>query len=171
MYQAVFLNRDGTLNESHTSRVEFVNQPDQLYLLPGVADAIALLRAADYKVFVVTNQGRVSWGMLSEEVLHKIHHRLNICLQEENTDAIIDEIVYCPHHPLKEVCSCRKPKPGMLLHLAQKHQIDLMRSWMVGDRDTDLQAGQAAGCQTQMIDEKHSLFAFAHWIKGRTNSR
>lgn len=164
MNKAIFLDRDGTLNEVHTSRVQFVNEPNELYLLPGVAEAIAILRDEKYKIFVVTNQGGIGWGLISKETLHEIHQAMKQRLIRENPKAIIDDIAYCPHHPQIESCKCRKPRPGMLLTLAEKYQIDLDQSWMVGDRHTDIEAGQAAGCKTYRVDPNHSLLDFAHWV-------
>jgi D-glycero-D-manno-heptose 1,7-bisphosphate phosphatase len=160
MNKAVFLDRDGVVNEVKTARVNFVNKPDELYLLPGVAEAIASLRQKGFKIFIVTNQGGIGWGYMKEETLHRIHEKLKADLLKENPAAIIDDIAYCPHKP-SAGCQCRKPKPGMLRELAKKHNIDLSQSWMVGDMESDIHAGRMAGCQTALIKEGFSLLNFA----------
>ena len=150
MKQAVFLDRDGVINEVLTNRVKFVNHPSQLYLLPGVQEAIFAFNQAGLKVFVVTNQGGVGLGFMKEASLHRIHEHLMKLLAK--ADATIDEIAYCPHKP-QAGCKCRKPEPGMLFHLADKHGIDLSKSYMVGDRDVDIAAGKRAGCTTILVGE------------------
>ncbi|MEO3944617.1 HAD family hydrolase [Gorillibacterium sp. CAU 1737] len=148
MKQAVFLDRDGVINECSTDRVKHVNHPHQFLLLPGAAEAIRSLNEAGLPVYVVTNQGGVGLGFMKEASLLAIHKRMTSLLAEQG--ATLEDIAYCPHRP-KSGCSCRKPSPGMLLHLAGEHGIDLSRSIMVGDRETDMEAGKAAGCRTVRI--------------------
>lgn len=165
MNKAIFLDRDGVINESHTERVKYVNSPHDFYLLPGVADASATLRESGYKIFVVTNQAGVSYGLIQQATLDEIHAKMMIELRKENPGAIVDDIMTCTHHPKKDRCICRKPKPGMLIALAALHNIDLSQSWMVGDMQTDIEAGTDAGCGTYLIDAEHSLLDFAEMIK------
>ncbi|MFS0838255.1 D-glycero-alpha-D-manno-heptose-1,7-bisphosphate 7-phosphatase [Paenibacillus sp. 1P03SA] len=148
MKKAVFLDRDGVLNEVMTGRVRHVNKPSDLYLLPGAAEAVKGLKEAGFLICVVTNQGGVGLGFMTKKTLLAIHRRLNKLLAAE--DAVIDDIAYCPHRPAAG-CRCRKPKPGMLLDLARKHDIDLVRSYMIGDSETDTGAGRAAGTRTIRI--------------------
>ncbi|SEG43180.1 HAD-IIIA family hydrolase [Paenibacillus sp. UNC499MF] len=148
MKKAVFLDRDGVLNEVMTRRVRHVNKPSDLYLLPGVPEAVKGLKEAGFLVCVVTNQGGVGLGFMTEKTLLAVHRRLNKLLAAEG--AVIDDIAYCPHRPAAG-CRCRKPKPGMLLELARKHGIDLARSYMIGDSETDIGAGRAAGTRTIRI--------------------
>ena len=167
-HKAVFLDRDGVIND----HVRYVNTPDDLILFPGVGQAIAKLNQAGFKVFVVTNQGGVGLGFMKEENLHAIHEKMEALLREEQAE--IHEISYCPHKP-KEGCACRKPEPKMILDLAQKHDIDLAQSYMVGDRDTDIQAGMKAGTQTVFIGDGFaqasysapSLVQAVEWILSR----
>lgn len=148
MERAVFLDRDGVINEVNTRRVRFVNTVSDLYLLPRAAKAIYLLNAAGYKVFVITNQGGIGLGFMKLETLLRIHielvHRLS------RAGAYLDDIAYCPHKP-GSGCACRKPKPGMILELARKYFIDLGESYTIGDMDTDIKAGAAAGTKTIQI--------------------
>ncbi|MBL0387296.1 HAD family hydrolase [Tumebacillus sp. ITR2] len=144
---AVFLDRDGVIND----HVRFVNTPDDLILFPGVGPAISSLRDAGYQVFVVTNQGGIGLGHMQETALHAIHEKMERELERDG--AIIDEIAYCPHKPHAK-CACRKPEPKMILDLAQKFDVDLSRSFMVGDRESDVEAGQKAGTKTIFIGAK-----------------
>ncbi len=141
--EAVFLDRDGVINDNRKS----VNKPEDLILYPWTASAIQKLNQAGYSVYVVTNQGGIELGFFTAGDLENIHAHLKKLLQAEN--ACVDEIVYCPHY--HQSCNCRKPKPGMLLDLAEKYPIDLKRSWMIGDREPDILAGANAGCHTIKI--------------------
>lgn len=152
---AVFLDRDGVLNVERGH----INQPDDLELLPGAAQAVHQLNAAGYLTVVVTNQSNVAKGFCSEEQLERIHARLETLLGQEH--AWLDRIYYCPHHPdkgfageraeLKIVCSCRKPAPGMIYRAVEELNIDLAHSFLVGDRPRDIAAGHAAGLTTFLI--------------------
>lgn len=148
---AVFLDRDGTVNVE----VHYLSRPEQVELLPTVAETIAILNARQIPVIVVTNQAGIGRGYFPEEQLGAIHERLNGMLASQN--AHIDGIYYCPHHPseglgkYKATCRCRKPLPGMLELAAREHGIDLARSLMIGDRESDLQAGTNAGCRSALV--------------------
>lgn len=172
MHEAVFLDRDGVINEVLSKRVKFVNTPDDFHLLEGVGAAIRKLNGAGYKVFVVTNQGGVGLGFMSERDLHEVHGKMEDDL--EVYGARVDDIAYCPDRPGKH-SRCRKPAPGMILDLAEKHDIDLARSFMAGDREPDIQAGKNAGTRTAFIgrDEKRrtgadfhfpDLLSFSRWL-------
>lgn len=153
---AVFLDRDGVINDNSQK----VNQPEDLILLPGVGIAIKQLKQAGYLVLIVTNQGGIELGYFTKADLAAIHSHLESQLREQN--AYIDEIVYCPH--FHQDCGCRKPKPGMILALAAKYRIQLEKSWMIGDRESDIQAGKAAGCRTVKLGEPdpHADFNCSH---------
>lgn len=149
--RAVFLDRDGTIN----TEVNYLNNIDQLKLIDGTPEAIQILNNMSFRVIVITNQAAVARGFLSEDYLQKINQTLCNMLAEK--DAKIDAIYYCPHHPTAgkgrylQDCDCRKPRPGMLLQAAKAWQIDLTQSYVIGDKLSDLQAGQAAGCRTIMV--------------------
>ena len=177
MKTAVFLDRDGVINEVLTKRVKFVNHPKQLYFLPGVAEAIKKLNAHFDHVFVVTNQGGIGLGYMREEQLQNIHQYMISELKKEG--AVIDEAVYCPHKP-KAGCACRKPNSKLIEELAEKYQINLAKSYMVGDTDTDIMAGKRAGTKGVFLGKSDPLAdavfpdlrAAAEWIildsKGET---
>ncbi|WP_409296974.1 D-glycero-alpha-D-manno-heptose-1,7-bisphosphate 7-phosphatase [Peribacillus sp. SCS-26] len=151
MEKAVFLDRDGVINEVLTKRVKFVNNPSQLFLLEGAAEAIARFSSEGYKVFIVTNQGGVGLGYLKEKALVKIHDQLKKILAEQG--GVITDISYCAHRP-DAGCECRKPGAGMLLDLADRYDIDLAGSVMAGDHERDIQAGIKAGCKTVFIGKE-----------------
>jgi len=150
--QAVFLDRDGTINEE----VDYLSDPEQLVLLPGAAAAIRRWNEAGYLVVVVTNQSGIARGLLDEARLREIHDRLREMLRVEGAE--LDAFYHCPHHPdlgeppLRARCDCRKPAPGMLLRAAEELGIDLARSWIVGDSLRDLEAGAAAGVRGILVE-------------------
>jgi histidinol-phosphate phosphatase family protein len=146
------LDRDGVISR----QTAFVNEPDDLKLIDGAAAAIARLNAAGWPVGIITNQGGIAMGYLTEEMLHKIHDRLAQLLSEE--DAHVDAIFYCAHHKhaklpqYKVDCQCRKPNIGMLEKARDRLGIDLTKSVVVGDRTTDILAGIRAGCSTILVE-------------------
>ena len=170
--KAVFLDRDGVINEVLSHRVKFVNKPKDFYLLNGVGEAIKKLNNLNYKVFVVTNQGGIGLGHMKETALEDIH----VKMQQDLSlfDAKIDDIAYCPHKP-NEGCICRKPKPEMILNLAKKHKIDLAKSYMIGDRAPDIEAGKEAGVKTVLVGIRkeqanadlkfRDLLEFSSWLE------
>ncbi|MFY0759486.1 HAD family hydrolase [Metabacillus dongyingensis] len=148
MNKAVFLDRDGVINEVLSDRVKFVNHPSQLYLLEGAAKAVSLLYNKGFTIFVVTNQGGVGLGYMKEEMLQRIHQKMIKEIEQEG--GRIHEVAYCAHAPYAG-CSCRKPEPGMITALAEKNGINLEHSYMIGDRDVDILAGKSAGAKTILI--------------------
>ena len=141
---AVFLDRDGTINEE----VEYLSDPGDLRLIAGAAGAIRLLNVAGMPAVVVSNQAGVGRGYFSEESVRAVNEELAKRLAAKG--ARLDAIYYCPHHP-DEGCACRKPEPGMLLQAAREQGLDLQRSYMVGDKVSDLDAGRRAGCRTVLV--------------------
>lgn len=154
MKKAVFLDRDGVINEVLTDRVKFVNKKADLYFLPGVPEAINKLNAHFDHVFVVTNQGGVGLGFMKEKQLMDIHDFMIEQLKKEN--AVVDEAVYCPHKP-KAGCDCRKPNAKLITDLASKYNVDLKKSYMVGDTDTDIIAGKKAGTKGVFLGKSDPL--------------
>jgi len=152
---AVFLDRDGVLNVD----ADPVASPEQLRLLPSVAEAIRRINHSEYLAVVVTNQPAIAKGFMDEADLARVHAGLETLLGAEH--ALLDRICFCPHHPergfagerpeYKIVCQCRKPEPGMLLAAAAELNIDLANSFMVGDRSADILAGARAGCKTILV--------------------
>jgi D-glycero-D-manno-heptose 1,7-bisphosphate phosphatase len=149
--RALFLDRDGVV-----VRDDETPGPRALEVLPGAAEAIRAARAAGFRVIVVTNQTAVARGTMTEEDVRAEHERLGAALAREG--AVIDAFYFCPHHPsatraeYRVACDCRKPRPGMLLAAAKEHDLDLAASVMIGDRASDVAAGQRAGCRTILVE-------------------
>lgn len=141
---AVFLDRDGTINEE----VEYLSDPDRLRLLPGAADGVRLLNRAGIPVFIVTNQAGVGRGYFTVDDVEAVNQRLQVELRQQG--AHVAGIDSCPHHP-SDRCACRKPEPGMLLRAGSEHGLDMPRSFMVGDKQSDIAAGRNAGCRTVLV--------------------
>ena len=143
---AIFLDRDGTLNES----VGYVNHASRFRLFPWSVDAVRLVRDEGYLAVIVTNQSGIGRGFFSDELLTSIHGELEARLEKAGTG--LDGIYYCPHKPSAE-CECRKPQAGMLRRASESDEldIDLERSWIVGDTMTDLEAGWAVGTRGALV--------------------
>jgi histidinol-phosphate phosphatase family protein len=147
MKRAVFLDRDGVINRK-AAEGGYVTRWEDFHFLLGVAEAIKSLHRAGWSVIVISNQRCVAKGLLTVAELEAIHQKM---LEElARSGAKLDGIYYCPHDE-EPPCSCRKPSPGMLLTAAQEHQIDLTSSWLVGDSESDIEAGKRAGCRTVRI--------------------
>jgi len=148
---AVFLDRDGTINEE----MGYLSRPDQLRLIPGTPEAIRLINEAGMKAVVVTNQSGVARGYFTEEVVETIHGRINEMLHEKG--ARIDRFYCCPHHPVygdgpyKKACSCRKPESGLFLLASEELDIDLARSYVIGDMLKDIDAGKRVGARGILV--------------------
>lgn len=150
---AIFLDRDGTL----IADVGYVRHPDDVQLLPGASDALKRFRDLGYRLVVVSNQSGIARGLFTDGNLQEVHQRLE---QQLAGDGIrLDAAYYCPYLPGPEAVvetyrrdsELRKPRPGMLLKAAQEHDIDLSRSWMIGDSPRDVEAGRRAGCRTILL--------------------
>jgi len=145
MTRAVFLDRDGVINRA-VVREGKPHPPDTieaLEVLDGVPEALSKLRRAGFRLIVVTNQPDVARGTQRREVVEAMHEKLA-------AELAIDDVVACYHDG--DSCDCRKPKPGALLDAARRHGLELERSFMVGDRWRDIEAGQRAGCQCLFVD-------------------
>jgi D-glycero-D-manno-heptose 1,7-bisphosphate phosphatase len=148
MNKAAFLDRDGVINQKAATEDDYITRWEEFQFLPGVAQAITLLRRAGFQVIVVSNQRCVAKGLLTSAELHSMHRSMSDELIR--LGATIDGIYCCPHDE-QPPCACRKPKPGMLLAAANDYEIDLSSSWMIGDSDKDIEAGKRAGCRTARI--------------------
>jgi D-glycero-D-manno-heptose 1,7-bisphosphate phosphatase len=146
MHKAVFLDRDGVINRAMVRDGKPYPPKDlhELEILHGVPEALTLLKQAGYQLIVVTNQPDVARGTTSKETVESINQYLRDRLP-------LDEFRTCYHDDHQD-CDCRKPKPGALIAAAQQHEIELKKSYIVGDRWRDIEAGSRAGCQTVFID-------------------
>ena len=171
---AIFLDRDNTLIHD----AGYVFEIEKFAWINGATDALKRFRNAGIPVFIVTNQGGIGLGIFSED---QMHHFNNYLISAANkAGGLITDIAFCPHHPLSPdpamaaTCSCRKPKPGLLFDLARKWQIDLGASVMIGDRESDVEAGQRAGAHAYLfsqnnLDELAKQVISNHFSSGAEN--
>ncbi|OGI16911.1 MAG: hypothetical protein A2287_08015 [Candidatus Melainabacteria bacterium RIFOXYA12_FULL_32_12] len=159
MNKAIFFDRDGVLNVDN----DYITDINEINLYDYAADIIAYCRNLGFKIFVITNQPVVARGLIQEEDLIKLNQEFQQLILNQNKNAKIDKIYYCPHHPdaniseYRMACNCRKPKHGMLLEAQKEFNIDFNSSFMVGDRFSDIIAGYLAGCKTiQCLTGKHT---------------
>ncbi len=137
--RAVFLDRDGTINED----TGYLSDVGRLKIIPGAVKAVNLLKEEGFLIFIVTNQSGLARGFFGAEDLERIHDKLKGVFP-------LDGISYCPHHP-DEDCACRKPKPGMVRDIADKFDIDLGESYLIGDALSDMEMGKRAGCKSILV--------------------
>ena len=160
--KAIFLDRDGTINKLKG----FLTDINEFELIDGISEAIKLINNSEYLAIVVTNQPVIARGEVTLEELDEIHNKMETLLGLDG--AYINDIFYCPHHPDKGFegerieykidCDCRKPKPGMLFKAAEKYNIDLSQSWMIGDSKNDILCGINGGCKTALIFSKEETY-------------
>lgn len=150
-FQAVFLDRDGVINEEDG----IIRSAGQLRLVPGSGEAIARLNRAGLPVIVITNQPVVARGWCTEEELGRLHDHLRDLLRAHG--ATLDAIYYCPHHEnaddpaYRTICECRKPRAGLILRAARDFDLDLPRCVMIGDRTVDIEAARSAGTSAWLV--------------------
>lgn len=135
----IILDRDGVINFDSD---EYIKSPDEWLPIPGSLEAIAQLNRAGYQVLIVTNQSGIARGYFDLDTLDLIHEKL--MRELASVGGYIEEIFFCPHHP-DEVCSCRKPRPGLLYRLSEKYQVALEQTFFIGDSYSDVKAAQNAG--------------------------
>lgn len=159
-YPAIFLDRDGTINEE----MGYINHIERFKIFPFVAESIRIFRDAGFKIIVVTNQSGIARGYFSEKLLTEVHQKLKECLAEKGTK--IDEIYYCPHHPTegkgeyKKDCNCRKPKTGLIEKAAEEHEIDLKKSYLIGDRFKDMEFAKNLNIKSGLVLTGYGLGEF-----------
>jgi D-glycero-D-manno-heptose 1,7-bisphosphate phosphatase len=152
--KAVFLDRDGVINK-RAKEHEHIKSWGEFEFLPNVAETIRELNK-EFLVVMISNQGGIAKGVMSEQDLEEIHSKMETELKKNG--ARIDKIYFCPHAD-NDNCSCRKPMPGMLLRAAEELNIDLADSFMVGDSISDIKAGKSAGCKTILINNSKNVGA------------
>lgn len=148
--KAVFLDRDGVINED---RDDYVKNTHELKIFPRVPDSVRKLNDAGFAVFVISNQQGVAKGLIAEMDVYAIQNE--IARRVEAVGGRIAGFYYCMHMA-SEKCSCRKPQPGMILRAAREHDIDLGESYMIGDSEKDIVAGKSAGCGTVLVLTGHT---------------
>jgi len=154
--KAVFLDRDGTI----IIDMVYLNDPNKILILEESYEAIKRLNDAGFLVILITNQSGVARGLVQESNVKKINAMIMADFKSRGANII--DAYYCPH-PVDGGCECRKPNPGMLLEASTKHDIDLAKSWMVGDRMTDVFAGLKAGCRSILLQNQNTVPAEAQY--------
>lgn len=148
---AIFIDRDGTINEDSG----YVSSPDELVIYSYAAEAVRLINRSGLKAIVITNQSGIARGLYTEATLDTIHNRMIEALARDG--AHIDGIYYCPHHPrigedrYRKMCDCRKPGTGMLVQAAREHDVDLARSYVIGDKASDINLAANAGARGVLV--------------------
>jgi D-glycero-D-manno-heptose 1,7-bisphosphate phosphatase len=156
-HTAIFLDRDGTINEE----VGYLDSIDKLKLFANTAKAIRLINDSGMKAVVITNQSGVARGYFTEDFVRTVHSHIQKTLQEKG--AVIDAFYYCPHHPTDGIgtylqsCVCRKPEAGMLIRASQEMDIDLTRSYTVGDMLKDIQVARKVGAKGVLVKTGYGL--------------
>lgn len=151
--RAAFIDRDGVVNEEHG----YVHRVEDFHLLPGVHEGLKLLQDHGWKLVIVTNQAGIARGLYGEQDFARLTQHMRTLLAPSGI--VIDGVYHCPHHPtagigpLRRDCDCRKPKPGLLVRAAAELGLSLRDSVIVGDKDSDLEAGRAAGLAAGVLVE------------------
>ena len=153
MKKAIFLDRDGTINNNCDHY--YIWKKEELLLNPGVCEALSELQGRGYMLIVISNQGGISKGEFGREDVEALHEHMRSMLEAEGVR--LDEIYYCTHHHMVENCLCRKPQPLMIQKALARFDIDPASSWMIGDADRDVEAGKAAGLKTILIKPNGDL--------------
>ena len=149
--RVIFIDRDGVINYN---RDDYVKSWDEFKFIPGAKEAVKRINQSSKMLIMITNQSPIGRGIFTHDTLDKIHKKM---LHElGKAGGYIDAIYYCPHKP-DDNCECRKPKPGLILKAAKDFNIDLANSWMVGDSDSDIEAGVEAGCKTKKVSLECTL--------------
>jgi|SRR5690554_673161 len=148
-HRAVFLDRDGTINDDPG----YLGEPDKVKLFPDTGEALSILKnKLRFKLIVISNQSGIARGLITKEDVEAVNKRINELLSNSNVQ--IDEFYYCPYHPdfnTAEECSCRKPSPKLVFEAAEKHNINLSESYFIGDAVSDIECGMNAGTQTILV--------------------
>jgi len=149
--RAIFIDRDGTLNEE----VGYITEKTQFRLFTFAAESIKMINDAGWYAVLITNQAGIARGHYSEEFLQGLHAQMELTLLRNG--ARLDAIYYCPHHPdfgeppYRQDCNCRKPKPGLIEKAAKDFSLDLKECYVIGDRKRDLESGQTVGTRSVLV--------------------
>jgi len=159
--KAVFIDRDGTINEEK----EYVNRIEDFELIPGSLEALRLLTEHQMKVYIITNQAGIAKGFFSEEQFHQLTKDMMDLFRNERVR--IEEVLYCPHHPdgivpeYSKDCLCRKPNTGLIEQVIKKNNFETDEIVLIGDKNSDIEAGRRLGIRTYLVEtgyggeEKH----------------
>ena len=162
MKRAIFMDRDGTLSHE----IGYVNHASRFRLFSYAVDAVRLVNRSDFLAVVVTNQAGVARGYFPESVIHEVHALMGEAITAGG--ARLDAVYFCPHHPslgeppYRQDCDCRKPRPGLLERAAREHEIDLARSYVIGDRYGDVQLAWKVGAKGVLVKSGYGLGELAY---------
>jgi D-glycero-D-manno-heptose 1,7-bisphosphate phosphatase len=159
MKKAIFLDRDGVINKKPAEH-DYVKKWEEMEILPGAKKALSLIKRSGYVAVVITNQRGVARGMMKAGDVHELHRKLN-----SECENLIDGF-YCCFHDHTDNCDCRKPKPGLVHQAAREMEIDLEESWMIGDSESDVECGFAAGTKVIMMETNGNLWEEMRQIMG-----
>ena len=162
----IILDRDGVLNRK-PPRACYVRTWSEFEWLPGAKEALAQLKNAGYRIVIISNQAGIARGAMTESDLLEIHREMT--REAINAGGAVDAIYYCPHH-WDNGCECRKPKPGMLFQAQRDFNLDLTRTWFIGDDERDGQAADAAGCPSLLVTEERSLLSLVQSLLAKNKS-
>lgn len=146
--KAVFIDRDGTINFD----VHYLDDPDKFEMYPGVGEGVKKLKENGFKIIVITNQSGIARGYFTEKQLSNIHEKMKKEFQK--FDVVLDGIYYCPHHP-DDNCNCRKPNTGLFEKAIKEHNIDVKKSYLLGDKILDIGAGKKISVRAILIPEPY----------------
>jgi D-glycero-D-manno-heptose 1,7-bisphosphate phosphatase len=153
MNKAVFFDRDGVINNDYDNY--YVYRPEEIIINPGIPELLAHLKKRGYLLVIISNQGGIAKGIYSKEDVERTNARILHLLS--GYKIIPDEIYYCPHHPETGMCICRKPDTLMIEKAISRFDIDISESFIIGDRDTDIEAGSRAGLKTIKVDANQDM--------------
>ena len=152
--KTIFLDRDGVINKE----INYLHKIEDFEFINGVFEACQYLENLNYKIIITTNQSGISRGYYTENDFQKITKWMLSQFNNNNIDIL--DVIHCPHQP-SDLCDCRKPKPGMLLTAKTKHNIDMKKSWMIGDTENDIKAANNAGIMnTILVKSGHNVDEF-----------
>lgn len=155
---AVFLDRDGVINED----IGYVHKPEDFKIFPGVFESLKKLRESGFKLIIITNQSGIGRGYYTEEDFFKLNNYMLDIFDKNGVK--IDKVYFCPHLP-KDNCDCRKPKTKFIEDAVEEFDLDIKRCWAVGDKLSDVEIGERAGCRTVLLDSRYTRGLDRHKLK------
>jgi D-glycero-D-manno-heptose 1,7-bisphosphate phosphatase len=175
--KAVFMDRDGTILKEiageNDDDLGYLIDENDVELIDGSADAISLIKRSGYKTIIITNQSAIARGWLSEEALQRINQKMERMLVEKDPEAVIDDIFFCAYHvngiieKYRKEDPCRKPDIGMILKAKEKYNIDLHKSYMIGDSYSDIKCGDNAGTKKILVLTGYGNIAYRKCLDER----
>ena len=151
--KAVFFDRDGVINNEENDY--YIFREEDFFLNPGIVEAMSKLKENGFIFFIISNQGGIAKGLYTKQDVDKVHAHLQEKLAAESIE--FTEIYYCPHHPMLEKCLCRKPGTLLIEKAVARFNVDVGKSWFIGDRDSDIEAGKRAGLKVYKVKANEDM--------------